>query len=360
MHFYPQGVTPVPCIEIIDPDQDLRWDRFVEDHQMGLLYHLSAWKSVVESTFPHIKGYCIALVENGAIRAALPIYEVKSWLTGHRWVHIPFAQFSDPLVSSASELAVLIHYVQTELGAKVLDIKSMYTSFLFEQLNLAQVHHSEYHYILLDKPPELLQKQFHRTCVRQRISRAVNSGVQVKRCEAASELETFIRLHVRTRKRLGLPPQPDNFFYNLWHFFPDRNRMEIVFATKENSVIAALLLFKFNKRITVDISAYDERFLHCSPTHLLFWETIKSSYEQGYRIYDFGRTSRTSEALCQFKNHWGTQTMDLPSYVKPFRNRPNKMIKEYSLKYKLIKQICRFSPQPVYQMIGKLVYRHLG
>ncbi|MFX0134316.1 MAG: lipid II:glycine glycyltransferase FemX [Candidatus Hodarchaeota archaeon] len=347
-------------IEIINPEEDARWDRFVENHEMGLIYHLSGWKKVIEKTFPHIRGIFFALVENNEIKAALPIYEVKSWLTGHRFVSVPFAQFCDPLVSSATDLKLILQKLQDELRAESLEIKIMNSSIFFNQLSLELIHHSKYHYILLDKPPDLLKKQFHRTCVRQRISRALESNIEVTHCASKTELQEFFLLHSHTRKRLGLPPQPIDFFYNLWDIFSSNNMLEIVLASKDEIVIAALLLFKFRNRVTVEISAYDEKYLNFSPTHLLFWETIKSSFEGGYQIYDFGRTSLNSDSLIKFKNHWGTETIDLPTYFKPNINDPNKMIKENSIKYKLIKNFCRISPQPIYQIIGKMVYRHIG
>jgi CelD/BcsL family acetyltransferase involved in cellulose biosynthesis len=92
----------------------------------------------------------------------------------------------------------------------------------------------------------------------------------------------------------------------------------------------------------------------------LFWETIKASHQEGYQIYDFGRTGSASSDLIHFKNHWGTQSQDLPSYITPIRQNQNKMVKEFSLKYNLVKQICRISPQPIYQIIGKVVYHHIG
>ncbi|MCK6620526.1 MAG: GNAT family N-acetyltransferase [Calditrichaceae bacterium] len=347
-------------IVFIDPEKDERWDQFVENHEMGLIYHLSGWKKVIEKTFPHIRGIFLAVVENNEIKAALPIYEVKSWLTGHRFVSVPFAQFCDPLVSSAIDLKLILQKIQDEHKAESLEIKTMNSSVFFNQLKLELIHHYKYHYILLDKPPDLLKKQFHRTCVRQRISRAQESNIQVTQCASKTELQKFILLHSHTRKRLGLPLQPIDFFYNLWDILHSKNMLEIVFASKDEIVIAALLLLKFKNRVTVDISAYDEKYLNLSPTHLLFWETIKSSFEQGYQIYDFGRTSLNSEALIKFKNHWGTVMMDLPSYIQPDLSNRNKMIKENSIKYKIVKNLCRISPQPIYEMIGKMVYRHVG
>ena len=85
---------------IIDPLNDERWDKFVENHNWGWLCHLAGWKQVLEKSFKHMKGYFLVLLNNRKkhIKAALPVYQVKSWMTGNKLVSIPFATLSDPLV----------------------------------------------------------------------------------------------------------------------------------------------------------------------------------------------------------------------------------------------------------------------
>jgi hypothetical protein len=62
-------------------------------HPLGLVYHLSAWKFVLDDTFPHIRGKFLVLSDaaTGEIQAGLPVYAVKSWLLGNRTVSVPFA-----------------------------------------------------------------------------------------------------------------------------------------------------------------------------------------------------------------------------------------------------------------------------
>ena len=99
-------------IKLIDPITDPRWDKFVENHPFGWICHLSGWKQVLEKSFKHMKGYYFALLDNsGNIQAALPIFEVKSWLTGNRLVSIPFATLCDPLISKSEEMAILLEAV---------------------------------------------------------------------------------------------------------------------------------------------------------------------------------------------------------------------------------------------------------
>ena len=71
----------------------------------GLVYHLSAWKNVLHTAFPHIRGGFLALRdrESGRIQAGMPVYTVKSWLLGRHVSSLPFSSFCDPLITSADE-----------------------------------------------------------------------------------------------------------------------------------------------------------------------------------------------------------------------------------------------------------------
>ena len=76
-----------------------------------------------------------------------------------------------------------------------------------------------------------------------------------------------------------------------------------------------MLLSKFRDRVSGEFVAVDPAFQNISPNHFLFWEAIKSACEEGYRIFDFGRTSPRNVGLMDFKRRWGTQVTDLPQFL---------------------------------------------
>src|SRR5438552_243855 len=98
----------------LSPEEERQWDAFVTGHPLGCVYHLSAWKGVLEEAFPHIRGRFLALRDGltGQIRAGLPLYTVTSWLLGNRIVSVPFASACDPLISTPEEFALLLPAIQ--------------------------------------------------------------------------------------------------------------------------------------------------------------------------------------------------------------------------------------------------------
>jgi hypothetical protein len=348
----------------VDPGADSRWDKFVENHPLGWITHLAGWKKSLEKTFPHMKGFYLALLDEDhrTLKAALPLFAVKSWLTGKRLVSIPFATLCDPLISTQEELEDLLVGAKNllkEVGGSHIEIKS-FKGIDFMKDNGFWIHdYYQHHFLVLPEDKEKLKSSFHRTCVRQRISRAYKSQL-ILREGNESDLKRFYRLHVNTRRRLGLPPQPLLFFKSLQAEFGGSKFMTVLFAEKNKQDIASIILFKFKDRVSAEFLATDERFFSMSPNHFLFWEAIKSAYAGGYKIFDFGRTSPQNENLMAFKKHWGTQVMSLPQFFYPERLPGKTIINEKSIGYMMLTKICKYLPDSALKSMGKFCYHHLG
>jgi hypothetical protein len=352
-------------VTTIDPVKDPRWDKFVENHPFGWICHLSGWKQVLEKSFPHMRGYYLALLDdrNNHIKAGMPVFEVRSWLTGKRLVSIPFATLCDPLISSSEEMQILFDEalnLSKKFRNTYIEIRSLSSSPLIRNNQFGESRFYKHHYLLLENEPEQLRKKFHRTCVRQRISRAIESNLSLRVGDSESDLNSFYQLHVLTRRRLRLPPQPYNYFKLLWNTFSPTKKMIILLAEKEGKTIASLILFKFKDRVSAEFAASDETFRDLSPNHFLFWEAIKSAYHEGYKIFDFGRTSPSNEALMDFKNRWGTKVIDLPQYFYPKQALEKLSKEEESIGFRLVQKICEKAPDYTLQPIGRFCYRHLG
>jgi hypothetical protein len=349
----------------IDPVADSRWDHFVENHPFGWITHLSGWKKVLEKSFPHMKGIYLALLheQNRTLEAALPLFTVRSWLMGKRLISIPFATLCDPLISSREELEELLagaRRLMKKLGGSHMEIK-FFKGVEFIQNNGLGVHdYYRHHFLVLPKDIEELKSSLHRTCVRQRISRAYNSKLVLRQGVDESDMKKFFRLHVKTRRRLGLPPQPFLFFRSMQEEFGNSKFMTLLFAEKNGQDLASIILFKFKDRVSAEFLATDERFFSLSPNHFLFWEAIKSAYAGGFRVFDFGRTSPRNETLMAFKKHWGTQVVTLPQVIYPASVLGKAIIKEESIGYRVFTKICRRLPDSALRPIGSFCYHHLG
>lgn len=365
-------VDPSSCLDtmvgptmVIDPTNDSRWDSFVHSHPFGWICHLSGWGQALERSFKHIKGHYLAVLdERGThIRSALPLFEVRSWLTGNRLVSIPFATLCDPLISSSEDFELLMDKtleLSRALKISRIQVRTRAADEYIQDERLSSTRFYKHHYLSLEPELDKLLKTFNRSCVRQKIARAGKSRFSLRRAEAKSDLSEFYHVFCMTQKRLGLPPLPYEFFLALWDAFGQTDNMVVFMAEKDNQVIAGIVLFVFRDRASLEVAGWDEEYLNVCPNHFLYWEAIKYARENGCRIFDFGRTSPNNHGLMKFKKHWGTQVVDLPEYQYPACTDEKQVSPDKSMRYRLVRALCQKVPERAYEHLGRFCYRHLG
>ena len=75
-------------INIIDPTTDNKWDDFVNGQKYGTIFHTSGWARTIKEAYNYSPRYYVLEDNAGQISAALPVYQVKSALTGKRLVFV--------------------------------------------------------------------------------------------------------------------------------------------------------------------------------------------------------------------------------------------------------------------------------
>jgi len=347
----------------IDPLADPRWDRFVEAHPFGLFCHLSGWKRVLEESFTHMKGHYLTLLnQDGSIRAAMPIFEIKSIFTGNRLVSIPFATICDPLISSREDMKALLDEainLSKKLKCPKIEIRTLASVPHILDNRICSVVHHNCHQLSLECGPEEILRTYRRQ-FRQQINKSMKCGFDLQMAQDEAGLKEFYRLYVKSRKRLGLPPQPYHFFESLFREFLSSKYVTVLLVRHEGRLVAGLVMFKYKDRCSCEYIGSEEKSAHLNTRHFIFWEAIKAAYSEGYKTFDFGRTGINNENLMIYKSHWGTKAVDLPQFYFPKDLCSRLMPPDTSMSYKLIRKIGKNVPDPVFQWLGNMLYMHLG
>lgn len=352
-------------VSILFQAQEHEWDDFVRSHSHGLIGHLSGWKEVLNRSFSHIKGRFLVLRDptNGVIRAGVPVYFVSSPLTGRRLVSIPFATLSDPLVSSRVDMELLLKAARNlaaDVKASRIEIRTLASAHLIGSSDYRRVDCFKHHFLALDTSVECLLKRLHRTSIRPIVKRCEHGGLELKTDCSEELLRHFFAQYVSSRKKVGLPPQPFRFFKNIGKVFGPPGHMKLLSASYCGKPIAGLLLFQFKNRVSAEFIGVDHQYRHLNPAHFLFWQGIKQARNDGYEIFDFGRTSLKNTGLMDFKRRWGTVVDDLPQFWFPSYNTLSLEDMEKSLRYRLIKGVVRKAPEALLPLLGEFCYRHMG
>src|SRR5262249_13407815 len=105
--------STLPCrllAEAVSP----AWDRFVERHPRASVYHLSLWRHILDTAFGK-RWYLIAALQDGTIRAGLPLVHMQSRLFGNFLVSMPYFNYGGLLAEDAA-LAELVLREAVALG----------------------------------------------------------------------------------------------------------------------------------------------------------------------------------------------------------------------------------------------------
>jgi Acetyltransferase (GNAT) domain len=97
-------------------------------------------------------------------------------------------------------------------------------------------------------------------------------------------------LHVRTRRRLGIPVQPRYFFDHLWRHVIAPERGFVLVAYCGSVPVAGTVFLTVGPTIVYKFGAPDPSAWPLRPNHLLFSDAIRGSCENGFATFDFGRS----------------------------------------------------------------------
>ena len=282
--------------------------------------------------------------------------EVKSFLTGKRGVSLPFTDHCPPIAENEHAFHEMFKHV-IDYGEKAnwnaIDLKCCvnylrgttlpFETFLTHDLNVSQNQ-------------EEIFSAF-RDSTKRNIKKAIQNRVQVKVQNSLKSVKQYYRLNCMTRKQHGLPPQPFHFFKKIHEHIISQNKGFVSIATHQENVIAGAVFFHFHNQAIFKYGASDQKYLNLRPNNLVMWEAIKWYCQNGFKIFNFGRTELQHKGLLQFKNGWGT-TEEILNYYRYDLKENCFVPKNGGIKssYNLLK----IMPAPLLRLTGNLLYRHVG
>jgi len=193
--------------------------------------------------------------------------------------------------------------------------------------------------------------------VRRNIRASAKRGVEVVKVESESEfLAAYWPLHVETRKRLGVMPQPRRFFSLCWQRMLSRDLGFALLALHRGTPVAGSVFLSWNDSVIFKYGASDSAYWNLRPNDALMSAAIRIACEQGRGQFNFGRSDATDVGLRKFKLGWGAEESPL-SYS--FLGREASSGGELGAKLENVASaIVRNSPTLVARVGGRLLYRY--
>ena len=342
-------------VEQLDPLTDPRWARFVADTPSASVFAHPAWLRLLSSSYRYgISALCV-MDADGAPVLGLPIARVESRLTGRRLVALPFSDVCPP-VRGADDPAA-----DAALAAALVDLRRSSGLDVEVRESLPDVPGAHVvprflvHHLTLEADADAVLARTSKSQIRRGIKKAEREGVTTRVGTDVAALDAFYRLHLRTRRRQGVPIQPKSFIRGFEQLFA-QGLGYVMTAHHEDLTIAAAVFLEHGDTIVYKYGASDERHLNLRPNNLLFAQAIRRACEAGRTTLDFGRTDVDNTGLAAFKRSWGADERELSyTYLADHPPRDGS-----GLAHKVLAEVIRRGPERTGQAIGTALYRHVG
>lgn len=277
------------------------WHIYLEKNAEATFYHTPEWKDILERTFRYQSEYLFATNDSGDLIGLLPLFRVRSRLTGDRLSCIPFAHECGPLGTAEAKNVLIGEAVQmvSDLGIEFLEIKDTIPLKGFVSV-------TNFSTFLIELPPhtdQLWQNMSQK--IRYGIKRASVHGIQVDISEDPIDVRRYYELNCLTKRRIGVPSHPLEFFENLVKFM--KPNIRIYEAKKNNEVLASGVMITYKNYILYAYAASNPKTTNLNPNYALIWRCLEDAIRDGSSIFDFGRTSYENTGGRQFKKKWGTK-----------------------------------------------------
>ena len=293
---------------------DGQWREIARGVSGSTLAHAPEWYTVIRRAYGHDPLYYAAEDETGG-RGMLPAFVVRRPMFGTVVTSMPFLDSGGPCASSTVLAGRLIECLISHagrLGARAVEVRS--TGRLPIAVDPAM--HKVTLVLDLDRDPDRLWRHLDRD-VRSKVRRAERRGLSIE-FGGAENLIDFYDVLARRMRDLGSPVHDIAFLRAAAEEFGDRAR--IVLVRLGPATVGGLMALAFKDTLVVPWVSCLKEYFRLYPNMLLYWETIRFACAEGFRRFDFGR-STVQSGTYHFKRQWGAREEPLFWYTIPVRGR---------------------------------------
>lgn len=309
---------------------------------------------MIERSFGHKTHYLLSVGGNGKCDGILPVVHLRSWAFGNFFVSLPFFNYgglcaddrsvADRLVTAAANLA-------RQSGATHLELRAS------EQLDLGlPVKTSKVAMKLeLSRNPDHLWQGFP-SKLRSQIKRPLKAGMAAK-VGGIEELDAFYYVFSVNMRDLGTPVYAKEFFRNILTTFSECTRICTVYDREQRPVASGFLL-GFRDTLEIPWASSLRAHQNHSPNMLMYWTILQHACENGFQVFDFGRSS-PGEGTYKFKAQWGARPTQLYWYYWLAEKQSLPDLSPKNPKYSLAIKVWQRLPVALTRALGPHIVRNL-
>ena len=344
-------------IQSLDPLSDPRWDELVAHHPSASVFHQRGWLEALARTYGYKPRVLTTAAEGEPLENGIAVCCVSSWMTGTRFVSLPFSDHCEPLLGDPVQLPEFIKWLRSEC-----DLQKWRYVELRPLMQVQDEGHdlqpsSAYWFHELDIRPGLEEifRGLHINSFRRKIERAEREQLSYEAGHSEQLFKEFYQLLLTTRRRHQMLPQPQAWFRNLLECMGEK--LQISLTRKDGVPIAAMLTIQHRSCVVYKYGCSDERFHSLGGMPFLFWKLVQNSKASGAERIDFGRTDLNNGGLIVFKDRLGA-SRKLLTYYRYSKTAKRGVATLWGSR--AVRHIFSFLPNAVSCAAGKVLYRHMG
>ena len=295
-------------VEILSERTTEAYEQYLLSKRTSLFYHSLKYKEFLKALLGCEEHYLLAMGENG-ICGVLPLMFMEGD-GGCIYNSLPyFGSNGDFLTDNESAFEELTGaYNESARSSKTLSATVISNPFSGHKKETVLHNYIDWRiaqYTELgtaEKSPADLLSRID-SSARRNLRKAVAEGVTVEIDH--NQLNALRVMHQENIRTIGGIPKTDTFFSLVSrHFLPGED-YHIYIAKKEGVVIAALLVFYFNRTVEYFTPAIHHDYRAVQPMAAILIAALQDATHRGFAVWNWGGTWTSQEGVFRFKKKWG-------------------------------------------------------
>lgn len=327
------------------------WNGFLTRHE-HLVFHTQGFFKFIKKTFTQRPLY-LAVANGDYITLVFPSVLIKHLLFGRKIISVGYLEYGG-FAGEKEDIPLVLEHMKNNYGyVSNIEIRQgleMFDSILSAN-TIAAIPYRRFLLPLVSVDSALRGIQKHK---RKAIKKAEEDGVVVREL-ALGDIDSLYALYLRNMRSFGSPPYGRHFFLN----FISMGMGKIFGAFINGKLVAALAGYCYQKRIHIIIAVSDDKYLINRPNDAVHWAFIKYGCENGYTLFDFGRT-REGSGQHEYKEKFGAEMHPLHHYYLLFNKKDIPHVDPTDRKMKIAAAVWKRLPLFVTEKTGHWLREGLG
>ncbi len=330
---------------------DAEWDAWVDAHPRATVYHSTAIRDVIADSFGHAAHYLAARDDSGRVHGVLPLIEMQSRLFGHFLVSVPFFNYGGLLADSRAARDRLLE-AAADLACK-LGVEHIEYRHCFDELDLPSRSEKVAMLRPLPDSAEQLWSDIG-SKVRAQVNKARKHALST-RIGREELVADFYRVFARNMRDLGTPVYGIELFRNMLRHCPSSY---LAMVYRDGQPVSGGFLLGWRNTLEIPWASTLRSANRFDANMLLYWTVLESAIERGYRVFDFGRSSRDSNTL-RFKKQWGAEPHPLYWHYWLPQGQSLPALNPNNPKFRLMVAAWKRLPVPLAKWIGPGIVKNI-